>query len=598
MPAAKLSQAMSKGIDIVRFPSLREIVSSSPDGWSESDVPLAQRGVRVSWLIGMVRDLLEDINRPRAEAIAAAQRAISHNNAGMWCLHDQPDIEVPTVREYALLNVRSLVEHFVLPLTAALRAPLWAYVPREHRGLPDHFVSHTWNSLLLGPPQQAIGTLDAIEHLEHSVWIDFVAYNQHAIESIPTDMEAVIGEIGKVVFAGPPIPMLGRIWCLWELLCANRTGTDFDIAIRPGYRNDKILAVNTLYRSFVGVEKAVATKRKDLEVITAEVLSQFGSAEAANEHLDRALRERFSRSWYELRDRDQHLGFRPWPWTYEQMEGGQELASRPIRESDPYYGAGIRESVIYGSQRTAFDFLIESGLKVGSSELAAHQFRTNSEEEIVLAEAAWHGDLAGVRELLDRGIDPDRPISHASALAHAAGQGHARVVALLLERGADIEGGNGLSPLACAARKGHNEVVRLLIERGADIEGDTNGPGTALFQASAEGELSTVRLLLELGAAVDAKTEKRATPLLIATADGHLDVVVQLIEAGADLDCTDRSGDTALHHAANNGSTAIVEALVKAGADRTVVDKYGDTAFDVGKRVSNLDAATLDILRL
>ena len=164
---------MNKGIDIARFPSLAEVMSSPPpDGWSDSDVPLAQRGVRLSWLVGTVRNLLKDINR------------------------DRP---------YALLNVRSLVDHFVLPLTVALRAPLWVCVPAEHRGVPDCFVSHRWDSLLLGPPEQEIGTLDAIEHLKYYVWIDFVAYNQHTIESVPTDMEAVIGEIGKVVFAGTPV---------------------------------------------------------------------------------------------------------------------------------------------------------------------------------------------------------------------------------------------------------------------------------------------------------------------------------------------------------------------------------------------------------
>jgi ankyrin repeat protein len=561
----QVEAAMSKGIDLAQFPSLQEIVSSAPDEWSDRNVPLAQRGVRLSWLVGMVRNLLEDVNRPRAEVSAEAQRALSHNRAGMWGLHDRPDMEVPSIPKYGLLNVRSLVDHFVLPLTVELRAPLWAYVPEEHRGVPDYFVSHTWNSLLLGPPQQAIGTLDAIEHLGQHVWIDFVAYNQHTIESIPTDMEAVVGKIGKVVFAATPIPMLGRIWCLWELLCANRTGTDFDIAIKPGFRNDKILAVNTFYRSFVGVENAVATKPEDRKIISAAVLAQFGSAAAADEHLDRALRERFSGSWYELRQRDQHLGFRPWPWLYEQGRGGEELDKRPFRETDdPYFDAGIRDSIIYGSQQPTFDLLIESGLKVSSDDASAHQFRTTSEAEIALVEAARQGDLAEVRELLETGTDPGRPIENASALAHAARGGHAQVVELLLNSGADIEGGNGLSPLACAGYGGQDEIARLLIERGANIEADTGGEGTALFQASAENHLSTVRLLLDSGAAVDAKTEKRATPLLVATAAGHLDVVVQLIEAGADLNCTDRSGDTALHHAAHNGSATIIKALAEA----------------------------------
>jgi ankyrin repeat protein len=254
--------------------------------------------------------------------------------------------------------------------------------------------------------------------------------------------------------------------------------------------------------------------------------------------------------------------------------------------------------MIYGSQQPTFDLLIESGLKVSSNDAIPHQFRTSSAAEIALVEAAQRGDLAEVRELLETGTDPNRTIENASALGHAARGGHTQVVELLLNSGADIEGGNGLSPLACAAYKGQDEIVRLLIERGANIEADTGGPGTALFQASAEGHLSTVRLLLEFGAAVDAKTERRATPLLVATDAGHLDVVVQLVEAGADLNCTDRSGDTALQHAAHNGSATIIKGLVEAGADRAVVDKYGDTAFAIGEREGKLDAATLDLLRL
>jgi hypothetical protein len=129
-------------------------------------MPLAKRGVRVPWLVGWVRRLLEDINRPADEAIEQARRAMDHNRAGLWGMHDQPDMPVPSVPNYMLLNVRALVKHFVLPLTCRLRAPLWAYVPAEQRGTPDAFVSHTWNSLLLGPRNQEIGTLDAIEHLE------------------------------------------------------------------------------------------------------------------------------------------------------------------------------------------------------------------------------------------------------------------------------------------------------------------------------------------------------------------------------------------------------------------------------------------------
>jgi ankyrin repeat protein len=571
---------------LTRFPSLEKNLSLPPDGWSESDVPLAQRGVRVSWLISLVQGLINDINQSRVQAIADAE-------------NDQPGREVSVVHDYALLNVRSLVKHFIVPLTVTLRAPLWALLPSEHRGKPDFFLSHTWSSLLLGPPHQPIGTLDTIEHLNGFAWLDFVAYNQHSIKSIPSEMEGVIGEIGKVMFAGTPVPTLGRIWCLWELLCANRTGTDFDIAIKPGFRNDKILAVNTLYRSFIGVEKAVATKKEDQDIITSEVLSQFGSPKAANDHLEQALHERLSGSWYELREKDQHLGFRPWPWMLEQSPEGQELAKRPFRErADPYYGAGIRNTVIYGSEQTTFDSLIEAGLIVNTEELADYQLRNTPEAVQDLVNAVLEGNFKEVQSLLEGGTDPNRPVVFGSALGHAAQEGHIEIIKLLLDWGADIEGGTSLSPLTCAAYKGHDDAVRLLIERGANKEADIGQAGTALFQASSKGHLSTVRLLLEHDADVNAKTEKRATPLLIATAGGHLNVVVHLIEAGADLECTDRSGDTALHHAADKGFDEIVNVLIKAGANRAAVDKYGDTPYSLGRSTKKLDASTLELLKL
>ncbi len=589
---------MDKAAFFTRFPSLKAIESHAPGSWSDEEVPLAQRGVRIAWVINWVRNLLEDINRPQTVAIEQAQKAIEHNQAGKWDRHDQPDMPVPTVPRQTLLNVRALVEYFVIPLTSALKAPLWAFVPPEHRGKPNFFLSHTWSSLLLAPDRQKIGTLDAIEHLDEYIWLDFVSYNQQTIESIPTDMEAVIGEIGKVLYAGTPVPSLGRIWCLWELLCVNRTGVAFDIAIRPGYRNDKILAVNTFYRSFTGVEQAVAYDPDDQKIIAEEVLAQFGSAEKANTHFERILRERLSGNWYELRERDQALGFRPWSWLQEQTMGSETPTKGPGRESDPYYSPGIRESVIYGSRQNTFDMLIESGLMVGADDKIAYQLRVSTAAEHALLDAVQQGDLPKVQTLLEQGISPDRAIMNYTAVAEAARAGHIEMIDLLLQNGADTEGAKGVSPLAAAARGAHNKVILFLLKQGAKLEGDAGGPGTALFQAAEMGHRTTVSLLLKLGADPDAKTEKKATPLLIATVNGYLGIVEQLIAAGADLNCTDRSGDTPLHHAAYKGRKEIVLALIAANADRAIIDKYGDTAFDLGKQRGQLDPQTLARLRV
>ena len=54
----------------------------------------------------------------------------------------------------------------------------------------------------------------------------------------------------------------------------------------------------------------------------------------------------------------------------------------------------------------------------------------------------------------------------------AAQEGHRDVVALLLDRGADIKQvrlGNNATPLFVAAGKGHREIVALLLDKGAEV---------------------------------------------------------------------------------------------------------------------------------
>ncbi|RPB21249.1 ankyrin, partial [Terfezia boudieri ATCC MYA-4762] len=59
-----------------------------------------------------------------------------------------------------------------------------------------------------------------------------------------------------------------------------------------------------------------------------------------------------------------------------------------------------------------------------------------------------------------------------TALYSAAYSGHADVVRLLLEKGANIEAtrsDDGATALDSAAYSGHADVVRLLLEKGANI---------------------------------------------------------------------------------------------------------------------------------
>ena len=115
------------------------------------------------------------------------------------------------------------------------------------------------------------------------------------------------------------------------------------------------------------------------------------------------------------------------------------------------------------------------------------------------------------------------------ALADAAWKGDTETVALLLDRGADIEaqGVTGKTALIYAAEFGRIETVALLLDRGANLEAqDVNG-STALMYAAGNGRIETVALLLDRGAN---QNEIGLTALLLAEQNGHIEIVALLRE--------------------------------------------------------------------
>jgi hypothetical protein len=128
----------------------------------------------------------------------------------------------------------------------------------------------------------------------------------------------------------------------------------------------------------------------------------------------------------------------------------------------------------------------------------------------------------------------------------------------------------GATALIGAARKGHADVVRVLLEAGADKE-ETDEMGTsALCWSVQNGHVSVVKLLLEAKADVNSpKHALRMTPLIIALIFDHVEIVFLLLAAKASVQCK----DTYLHMGPvwwclNSASTEVVTAeLLKAGAD-------------------------------
>ena len=159
-----------------------------------------------------------------------------------------------------------------------------------------------------------------------------------------------------------------------------------------------------------------------------------------------------------------------------------------------------------------------------------------------LGEAAQEGGLRDTMFLLASGANVNYSDFEFTALARAAGQGHLATVTVLVDAGAgaDEEGwtpGTGRNKLShaahCAAAEGHTHVVALLLDRGADVHYDDDGP---LRDAASSGNLETVLLLLNRGADLHAVDD---SPLRLSALEGHLETVRFLLDRGADVHATD-----------------------------------------------------------
>lgn len=203
--------------------------------------------------------------------------------------------------------------------------------------------------------------------------------------------------------------------------------------------------------------------------------------------------------------------------------------------------------------------------------------------EMDLAEAVDGGDLARVRELLDRGADPDEPLVLGSTpLMRAANGDQVEILRTLLAGGADPDGTGlaGLTAVHVAARADASGALEVLLEAGADPAARSRSGMNALDHAADAGATETLRMLagsdvvdLNGRSQVVAQghghpRDEGPTPLSIAVRAGEEAAVRTLLELGAAVDRPSTAGHTPLLVAVFSGqSPDLVEILLGNGAD-------------------------------
>jgi len=169
------------------------------------------------------------------------------------------------------------------------------------------------------------------------------------------------------------------------------------------------------------------------------------------------------------------------------------------------------------------------------------------------------------------------------------------IARILFDHGADPNGaGARPDPLSMAIEFSDLRMVQLLVDNGAEIDGKDGAEGWHhLHLAATMNKADVVRYLIEKGIPVDTRDPQGRTPLMMASDSNALAAARQLLDDGADPKAQDHTGATPLHYALF--SVDMARLLLDRGADVNVRDQHGKTPLSLA--TAREDKVLADFLR-